>query len=184
MNLDRTFTFRGGRNYLHSASVLDDLLALRPRGRDGFDFRFEHRTAMQVRYQDAPPADRSALVAVWTDADGAVYVVAGDRPITAMVPYDEDGLAQRFEFLPGEVRVPADLAGYTTVEAIIAAFKALLRAGAAGPSVKVVFVRMKCRRLPALPLRIAYARRIGDFYQGDIHDRDGLAGQIYYGEWR
>jgi len=184
MELDRSFTFRGSRNYLHSASVLDDLLRVRPAGRQGFDFRFERRTANQVRYQDAAPPDPATLVASWRDGEGTVHVVERDEPIAGSVPYDEDGLARNFEFLPGEVRVPAGLAGYTTVEAVIAAFKALLREGAAGPDVKVVFVRMRCSRLPALPLSIRYARKIGDFYQGDLHDAAGLAGQIYYGEWR
>ena len=185
MRLDRDFTLRGGRNYLHSAAVIDDLLDLRPRARgEGFDFRFEHRTDRQVRYQDDMPENRSELVGTWSDAGGIVHVVSREEPITAASPYDEDGLARHFEFGPDAVRIPAGLAGYTTVEAIIAGFKALLRTGPAGNSAKVVFVRMKCTRLPGLPLRIGFTRKIGGFYQGDLQDDNGNAGQIYYGEWR
>jgi hypothetical protein len=185
MRLDREFTLRGGRNYLHSAAVIDDLLALRPRAAgEGFDFRFEHRTDRQVRYQDEAPEDRSGIVGAWSDADGTVYVIARDEPIVATSPYDEDGLACAFKFRPDGVHVPSDLAGYTTIEAIIAGFKALLRAGPAGSDVKVVFVRMKCDRLPGLPLRIEFKRKLGAFYQGDIRDEHGYAGQVYYGEWR
>ncbi len=185
MKLDREFTLRGGRNYLHSAAVIDDLLGLRPRAaEEGFDFRFEHRTDRQIRYQDEAPQDRSAIVGTWSDADGVVYLVSRGEPIVATSPYDEDGLARNFEFDADGVRVPAGLAGYTTIEAIIAGFKALLRAGPAGGGVKVVFVRMKCDRLPGLPLRIDFKRKLGAFYQGDIRDGRGNAGQIYYGEWR
>ena len=69
----------------------------------------------------------------------------------------------------------------TTIEAIIAGFKALLRAGPAGRGSKVVFVRMKCDRLPGAALRIDFKHKLGAFCQGDIRDRRGNAGQIYYG---
>jgi hypothetical protein len=184
MRLDREFTLRGGRDYLHSAAVIDDLLALRPRAvEEGFDFRFEHRTDRQVRYQDEAPGDRSDLVGTWSDADGMVYLVSRGEPIVGTSPYDEDGLASSFDFRPDGVHVPSGLSGYTTIEAIIAAFKALLRAGPA-EGVKVVFVRMTCERLPTLPLRIDFSRKLGAFYQGGIRDELGSAGQIYYGEWR
>ena len=37
---------------------------------------------------------------------------------------------------------------------------------------------------PEIPLRIDFKRKLGAFYQGDIRDGRGNAGQIYYGEWR
>lgn len=182
--LDREFRFRGGRSYLHSTSILNDMVALRKEASGGFDFRFDRKTASQVRYQDAMPTERDDLVGSWSDAGGTVYIVQRGAPIVESQPYDEDGLAGRFEIAEGTVRIPAGLEDYTVAEAIVAGFKALLRAGVAGPAARVAFVRMRCGRLPELPLRIVYSRRIGGFYQGDIHDGSGACGQIYFGEWQ
>lgn len=183
MMLDREFSFRGERRYLHSTSILNDMLELRKGASDGFDFRFDRKTAAQVRYQDVAPAERDNLVGIWSDGEGTVYIVERDVRIADSQPYDEDGLAGRFEIANGVVRVPDALGGYTVTDAIVAAFKALLHAGAAGTAARLAFVRMRCERLPGLPLRIVYSRRIGGFYQGDIHDWAGTCGHIYFGEW-
>ena len=69
-------------------------------------------------------------------------------------------------------------------ETLVAAFKALLRRGPAGPGAKVAFVRLACSAAPALPLRIVFSRRLGDFFQGDIEASGKPFGRIHFGEWR
>ena len=85
---------------------------------------------------------------------------------------------------PSPRGLPAELPGYTPVEAIVAAFKALLRRGPAGADAKVAFVRLACNATPTLPLRITFSRRLGDFYQGDIEAAGKPLGRIHFGEWR
>lgn len=183
MNLDRELSFKGGRKYLHSTTVFDDLLSLRAGDLRSIDFTFDKRTDHQVRYQDTPPTARESLVATWRDADGAVYVVERDALITGSAPYDEDGLAGGFSFGERSVRLPAHAGDNSLIEAIVAGFKALLLRSVAGPGAKLAFVRIRLPRLPVLPVEIRYSRRIGEFYQGDILVDDKPAGQIFFGEW-
>jgi hypothetical protein len=184
MELEPDFAFRGSRNYLHSTTVMNDLLRLRGGAPGGFDFRFDRRTGHQVRFQDDAPAEGELLVGTWRDAAGVVHVVERDARIERAEPYDEDGLAARLAFAGDAVDLPARLPGYTAVEAIVAAFKALLRRGPAGPGAKLAFVRLTCSATPALPLRIVFARRLGDFFQGDIEAGGRPIGRIHFGEWR
>ena len=184
MELEPDFAFRGSRNYLHSTTVMNELLRLRDGAPGGFDFRFDRRTDRRVRFQDHAPVEGEAVVGTWRDASGTVHIVERDGRIERAEPYDEDGLASRLEFGGNAVDLPAALPGYTPVEAIVAAFKALLRRGPAGPDAKVAFVRLACNATPTLPLRITFSRRLGDFYQGDIEAAGKPLGRIHFGEWR
>lgn len=178
------FAFRGSRNYLHSTTVMNELLRLRDGAPQGFDFRFDRRTDRQVLFQEEAPSQGQVLVGTWRDATGTVHIVEREGRIGLAEPYDEDGLAGQLAFDGNAVELPAELPGYTAVEAIVAAFKALLRRGPAGPDAKVAFVRLACSAAPQLPLRIAYSRRLGDFFQGDIEAAGKSLGRIHFGEWR
>ena len=184
MELEPDFAFRGSRNYLHSTTVMNELLRLRDGAPGGFDFRFDKRTDRQVRFREEAPAEGEVLVGTWRDAKGAVHIVERDARIERAEPYDEDGLANRLAFDGNAVDLPMELPGYTPAEAIVAAFKALLRRGAAGPDAKVAFVRLACNATPTLPLRIVFSRRLGDFFQGDIEASGKPFGRIHFGEWR
>lgn len=184
MRLDPDFAFRGSRDYLHSTSVMNALLRLRDGAPGGFDFRFDRRTGHQVRFQDEAPAAGEIPVGTWRDGAGVVHIVERNARIERAEPYDEDGLAARLAFDGGAVDLPAELPGYTAVEAIVAGFKALLRRGPAGPVAKLAFVRLACNATPALPARIVYTRRLGDFFQGEIESGGSRVGRIHFGEWR
>lgn len=184
MDLEPDFAFRGSRNYLHSTTVMNELLRLRDGAPGGFDFRFDRRTNRQVRFQDHAPLEGEVAVGTWRDAAGMVHIVERDAHIERAEPYDEDRLASSLGFNENTVELPAELPGYAPVEAIVAAFKALLRRGPAGPDAKVAFVRLACNASPGLPLRISYSRRLGDFFQGDIEAAGKPLGRIHFGEWR
>lgn len=184
MNLDREMSFKGGRTYLHSTTVFDDLVRLRNPGAGAIDFRFDRRTDRQVRYQFEPPASGTLPVATWRDQEGTIYIVERGEAITGSVPYDEDGLANRFRFTGQSVTLPVDLDGNSLIEAVVAGFKALLQRTVADKASKLAFVRLRLSRLPTLPLEIRFSRRIGEFYQGDIHAGAEPVGQIFFGEWK
>lgn len=183
MNLDRDMSFKGGRTYLHSTTLFDDLIKLKGSSVGAIDFKFDKRTHQQVRYQLEPPADGVA-VATWRDREGVTYVVERGEAITEAVPYDEDGLADRFAFSEQSVALPVDVGGNSLIEAVVAGFKALLQRTVAGKGSKLAFVRLRLSVLPALPLDIRFSRRIGEFYQGDIHAEGKHVGQIFFGEWK
>lgn len=180
--LERTFQFRGDRRYLQSASLFDDLLALRGEGITDIDFRFYRKTANQVDYVDVPGAEN--VVAEWSDSQGKVFVVERQEPITDSTPYDEPALVARFVRGGNGVRIPADVAPFTRIEALVAGFKYLLQSTFPETPRKYVFVRARLRELPEDETEVRFSRTIGDFFQGDISVKGRPMGQIFFGEWR
>jgi hypothetical protein len=176
--------FRGDRNYLQSATLFDDLLAWGGGSPRNIDLTFHRKTDRQVGYETSPPADEGALVATWRDADKAIFVVESDQPITQRVGYDEQSLVDRFTFGPDGVAIPAQIGDFSVMEAIVAAFKALLHRTVVPHKPKLVFVRVRLQAVPRLPLEVRFNRRIGEFYQGDIRADGRSVGQIFFGEWR
>ena len=181
MKIDRTFQFRGARDYLHSASVFDDLLQVRGMHSTRIDLKFHRRTARQVSYVDEL-SDQEA-VAEWSDSRGKLFVIERDECISDRVPYDEDGLAEQFEIEGRIARIPAELGPFTRMEAVIAGFKRLLQATYPGMQRKYVFVRVRLDRCPDTAMEIRYSRDIGAFFQGDLSASGKLVGQIFFGVW-
>ena len=185
MNIDRQLHLRGNRDYLHSTTLFDDILSLRGNTVRQIDFIFNRKTGQQVSYCFEPVGSDVAPVAVWRDEEATIYVVARDEPIDQSMSYDEPGLVARCEFAAdGNVRIPADLGAFTVMEALVAAFKALLQRTVATHNPQVVFARIRLSKIPVLPLTIRYRRRIGEFYQGDILADGAGIGQIFFGEWK
>lgn len=184
MELDRELAFKGGRTYLHSTTLFDDIVALRGPGVGGIDFRFNHRTGHQVCYQSAPPVGEQVGVGIWRDSLGELHIVERDAAITQREAYDEDGLAAMFAFDGQRVALPAEVGGRSPVEAVVAGFKALLLRTVADADARLAFVRLRLPEVPRLPLDIRFSRRIGEFYQGDLSRAGKPAGQIFFGEWR
>ena len=118
------------------------------------------------------------------DADKSIFVVESDQPITQRVGYDEQSLVDRFTFGPDGVAIPAQIGDFSVMEAIVAAFKALLHRTVVPHKPKLVFVRVRLQTVPRLPLEVRFNRRIGEFYQGDIRADGRSVGQIFFGEWR
>lgn len=183
--LDRTFEFRGTRNYLHSTSLFDDLIALRGGGGDvrDVDFRFHHKSGNQVSYVDAP-ADGETVVAEWTDSRGKVFVVERPEPIVRSAPYDEPALGARLAVDGDCIRIPADIGPFTRIEALVAGFKLLLQRRFPETPRNYVFVRSRLRFLPEQAMDVCFARTIGEFFQADIRADGTHVGQIFFGEWR
>jgi hypothetical protein len=182
MKVDRTFTFRGSRGYLHSTSVFADLLQLRGADATTIDLKFHRRTAHQVAYTDNPDLAGRA-VAEWHDAQGKLFIIERDEPIAERVPYDESRLADMLDVDGRMVRIPASTPGFTRFEALVAGFKRLLETAHTGARRKYAFVRIRLARVPEGAVEIRYARDIGTFFQGDISADGARLGQIFFGEW-
>jgi hypothetical protein len=176
--------FRGDRNYLQSATLFDDMLAWGGGNPRNIDLVFHRKTERQVGYDTSPPADDALLVATWRDADKAIFVVESDQPITQRVAYDEQSLSTGSSSVPTASWCPPTSAISPVMEAIVAAFKALLHRTVVPHKPKLVFVRVRLQSVPQLPLEVRFSRRIGEFYQGDIRADGRAVGQIFFGEWR
>jgi len=184
MRTDRRFTFRGDRRYLHSTSLLNDLLKLRGEAAIDFDFRFSRRTDHQVSYQDDAPGDAGRLVATWQDRSGSLFVVEDEEVISGATPYDEAELMQRILVEGRIAHIPAGIEPFTRMEALVTAFKHLLQVVNAATPRKYAFVRIRLRRQPKGPCSLIYSRDIGEFFQGDIREEGELLGQIFFGAWK
>jgi len=182
MKLDRTFRFRGNRNYLHSASVINDLLSLRGENVRNIDLKFHRKTLHQVSYTDE---SQSAVdpVAEWSDAQGKLYLVEREERISEREPYDEQGLVGLLEADGKTVRIPAQTPNFTRADAIVAAFKHLLQTVYPDVERKYVFVRIRMDYCPSGAMEIRYVRDIGAFFQGDISEDRKAVGQIFFGVW-
>ena len=184
MRSDRHFTFKAKRDYLHSTSLFDDLVAFRGASPRQIDFRFSHKTGKQVSYLDTLPGPADVLVAEWSDADGRLYVVERNDPIREAVGYDEAALVSRFALDGRTVHIPAELGGFTRIDALVAGFKHLLqRVSPLDAGRKHAFVRIRLAHVPEGAASITYARDIGAFSQGDIFEDGKLLGQIFFGIW-
>jgi hypothetical protein len=181
---DRQFTFKAKRDYLHSTSLFDDLVAHRGDLARQIDFRFSHKTDRQVSYLDTRPSPQDVLVAEWSDAGGQLYVVERNEAIREAVPYDEAALVSRFRINGRTVEIPAELGPFTRIDALVAAFKHLLQqVSPLEGGRKHAFVRIRLARVPQGATSITYARDIGTFSQGDIREDGKLLGQIFFGVW-
>lgn len=178
--MDRHFQFRGGRNYLHSTSLFNDLLRIRGPHATCIDMKFHRQTNRQVSYTDNLIAENP--VAEWSDSGGKLLVIERDERIGERAPYDEDGLAARFEIEGRVVKVPADIGPFTRFEALVAGFKRLLRSVHRDER-SYAFVRVRLDHYPDNALEIRYARDVGAFNQGDISEDGNLVGQIFFGVW-
>lgn len=184
MKTDRTFTFRGDRQYLQSASLFDDLIRFRGPESTDIDFRFSHKTDRQVSYVDTRPDAGERVVAEWSDSQGQLFAVERDDPIRESLPYDEPALVRLLRIEGRTVHVPADIGAFTRIEALVAAFKHLLLSTYPDIRRKYVFVRIRLTHEPQGATDITYARDIGAFFQGDIRENGQLLGQIFFGVWQ
>lgn len=181
MKLDRTFQLRGSRDYLHSASVFDDLLQVRGKNSTHIDLKFHRRTDRQVSYTER--SEGLEPIAEWSDSNGRLLIVERDEPIVERVPYDEEGLAAQFEIEGRTARIPKDIGSFTRIEAVIAGFKRLLQSVYPDIKRKYVFVRIRLDHCPDAAVEIRYSRDIGAFFQGDISAEGKPVGQIFFGVW-
>lgn len=184
MKSDRQFRFKAKRDYLHSTSLFDDLVAFRGPSARRIDFRFSRRTDRQVSYIDTRPDEADVVVAEWSDAGGRLYVVEREEAIVGAAAYDEAALVSRLTVQGRTVEVPADLGEFSRIDAMVAAFKHLLQqCSPLDGERKHAFVRIRLDHVPEGPTSITYARDLGAFYQGDIRENGALLGHIFFGIW-
>jgi hypothetical protein len=184
MKADRTFSFRGDRRYLQSASLFDDLIRFRGAQAQEIDFRFSHKTDNQVSYVDARPDEGQRVIAEWSDAGGRLFAVERNEPITESLPYDEPALVRLLRIDGRTVHIPADIGLFSRIEALVAAFKHLLLTTYPDVRRKYVFVRIRLKHEPTGATDITYSRDIGAFFQGDIRENGEPVGQIFFGTWQ
>jgi hypothetical protein len=182
--LESDFSFRSGRNYLQSASVFDFIQNhLDYESRD-IDFEFAKRTESNCAFLSEAPADPEAVIGRYSDQQTRYFIVENANVITRMEEYDDVPVREASQFIERTVTVPGDLAGFSPIEKMIAAYKYLLQSLPGNEQKKFVFARVRLSRIPQGDFTITFKRLVsGHFYQGMIRDGEENLGFILYGEW-
>lgn len=178
------FVLRGERDYLHSASLFDFILAEHA-GKAGvprnIDFTFLHKTHCLCRVATRNQGN-AGLVATYVDDNGQYYLYETDRPITRRVPYGEPVEGADYALAGDRVAVPGVHANNSFVELAVGAYKGLLTSLFPAFEGKYIFARMMLESIPATSFDVTYKRKVAKrFFEGQISVAGVPAGFIYFG---
>ena len=178
------FVLRGERDYLHSASLFDFIVA-EYAGKAGvpgnIDFTFLHKTNCLCRVETRNQGN-AGLVATYVDDNGQYYLYETNRPITRRVPYSEPAEGADYAIAGDRVSIPAIHAGNSYIELAVGAYKGLLTSLFPEFMGKYIFARMMLDAIPASAFEITYKRKVAKrFFEGEIGVAGTPAGFIYFG---
>jgi hypothetical protein len=178
------FVFRGERDYLHSTTLFDFILA-EYAGNAGvpqhIDFTFVHKTNRICRVEVTNQGN-AGLVASYNDVNCQYYLYETDLLIERREPYSEPVEGDAYVIAGECVSIPGIGENNSFIELAVAAYKGLLTSILPEFRERYVFARMKLDRIPASLFEICYKRKVAKhFFEGEIRV-DGIAvGLIYFG---
>jgi hypothetical protein len=176
------FYLRTNRDYLHSATVFDAIISVLDYEPTDIDFTFLKKTTKNCVLSKKLP-ETKLLVAEYTDAKQAIYVVEGDEEIDNFQDYDDEPIANSCEIANNIASIHEIDSRYSAIESIIAVYKFLLQE-VFGHEKKYVFARIRLSKLPANKISVKYQRVMSNnFYQAAIYEADRKLGFILFGEW-
>lgn len=176
------FQFRGTRNYLHSTTLMGELLPtdVSPQNLSLRMHRLTDRVCVFSRHK----LPDSIHVASYR-SDGCVWeVYETDESIRSSYPCNENDIIANTEFLDGTARFmhpPIPDADY--MEAIVAAYKQILSLLGIDRGRKPVFAVVELRHIPKNgECRVVHRREIGDrFVESTLFAGEESIGRLYYG---
>lgn len=178
------FVFRGRRDYLHSASLFDCVLARR--GRDAgepknIDFTFKRKSNRVCRIEDTSRGDEG-LVAAYVDDGSQYYIYETDQPIRRRVHYAEptEGNGYTIEGDCAFIQMAGE--GVSFIELAVGAYKGLLTSIFPKSGGKYIFARIRLDWIPDSSFQICYKRKVAKkFFEGQIVVKESPVGFIYFG---
>jgi hypothetical protein len=177
------FAFKGNRDYLHSTSVFDWIVAdVAPNARD-IDFVFNRKTSNRCTVTAGTPAVGERVVGRWHDRQRGLRIVDTGERILERIPYDEDGISKACILERDQVLVPTGAGGASFIERLVAAYKSLLLYRAHPQVPRFAFVRLRLQYIPSTDFLVCYCRTLGEFHQGGVIANGVKMGEIYFGKW-
>ena len=178
------FVFRGERDYLHSTSLFDCILA-EYAGKTGapqnIDFTFIHKTNHTCRVEENNQGEEG-LVATYIDDNDRFYLYETDQLIKKRVHYSEPGEGDCYSITGSCASIPEIYDDNSFIELAVGAYKRLLTSVFPEFSGKYVFARMKLDRVPDSSFEICYKRKVAKhFFEGEIKVGGAPVGLIYFG---
>ena len=178
------FVFRGERDYLHSTSLFDFILAEHARKAgipQNIDFTFLHKTNCACRVEDTNQGD-TGLVATYIDANSQYYLYETEQLIQRRVPYSEPGEGNGYIIIGDCASIQDVNEDNSFIELAVGAYKGLLTSIFPEFSGRYVFARMKLDWIPVSSFEICYQRKVAKhFFEGEIRVDEIPVGLIYFG---
>lgn len=178
------FAIKGQRDYLSGSIVFDFIMDKMRREPRDLDIVFYKKTLNNCLFSTEPPEPGAALVARYRDRDGTVHVLETSEVIQRQVDYPEEKVVAACRFFGTEAEVPAEVAGFSFIEKLVAAYKQMLQTMHAGEKHKFIFVQLKLQRLPAGAFSVHHERRLGNgFFQAAVLEAGSRIGTVFFNEW-
>jgi hypothetical protein len=178
------FVFRGKRDYLHSASLFDCIVARRLQDADNpedIDFTFMRKSDRVCRIEDTNQGV-SGLVAAYTDRHGQYFIYETDHPIQRRVHYAEPTEGNGYAISGDCASVQGPGEGVSFIELAVAAYKGLLTSMFPQNAGKYIFARIRLDVIPESSFEICYKRKVArHFFEGQINAKGSPIGFLYFG---
>jgi hypothetical protein len=179
--------FRGGRDYLHSATMFHFIhheLAIEADLCKKIDFscrKFSNKVVYLSDFNDVS-ADDSRIVGEYRDTNHHVHIVESDEPLSKRYTYNEEDITSRCRIEDGSLSIPDVVPGFTMFECIIAGYKMLLKRLFPQQNGSFFFIRAQLDEIPKKAIKITFNRLISKiYYQASVFCEGRKIGMVIYG---
>ena len=178
------FAIKGQRDYLSGSIVFDFIMDRMRRAPRDLDIVFYKKTLNNCLFSNEAPGPGAVPVARYRDSEGTVHVLETPEVIQRRVDYPEEHIVAACRFQGVEAEVPAEVAGFSFIEKLVAAYKQMLQSMHAGEKHKFIFVQLKLQRLPAGAFTVRHERKLGNgFFQAAVLEGPERLGTVFFNEW-
>lgn len=178
------FAIKGQRDYLSGSIVFDFIMDKLRRDPRGLDVVFYKKTVNNCLFTTGALEPDSVPVARYRDQEGTVHVLETPEVIQRRVDYPEEKIVAACRFHGAEAEVPAEVAGFSFIEKLVAAYKQMLQTMHAGEKHKFIFVQLKLQRIPTGAFTVHHERRLGNgFFQAAVLEGQERLGTVFFNEW-
>lgn len=182
-----TFHFKGKRNYLHATTLFDYIVdnyiskKYEPRNIDFFINRLTDKNCLILskKINDQPP---DKIIGQYKDNLSQLLIYETDDRIAQRLPYDETGIRRQCNIESDKSIICNNIANYSFMERVIAAYKFLLTSIYGKTYGKFLFARIMLSFIPKGKILITHERIISNkFFQGTINHENKEIGTIIFG---
>jgi len=178
------FAIKGQRDYLSGSIVFDFIMDRMQREPRNLDIVFYKKTLNNCLFTTEAPGPGAVPVARYRDRGGTVHVLETPELIQRRVDYPEEKIVAACRFQGTEADVPAEVAGFSFIEKLVAAYKQMLQTMHAGEKHKFIFVQLKLQRIPAGTFTVRHERKLGNgFFQAAVLEGQERLGTVFFNEW-
>ncbi|XPV76173.1 MAG: hypothetical protein ACNI27_16430 [Desulfovibrio sp.] len=184
MTLD-SYVFRGSRNYISGADIIDTFLSVHQFASEvsAYDFIMKIKISHLYECSTTPP-ESEEIIATFQSGNEKIFFWESDTPVLERVEDDEDQITPLLSVNTEtqSVSIPAEIPNCDFHRKCVIAYRLLLNSTVLeGKNCKHVFVRIRLKEKPKGSFSIAYKRLVaGQFYEGVLLDNNKSVGSIFF----